>query len=255
MWPVRVATVSRPATSHTAPCCRRLPVARVLPSGLNATGDRARCGRGAERAAPRRPRPTPHRAVVAAGGEERAVRAERHRGRSPRRCWPGRCGGQLAGGPHVPQPDGLVGGGRWRGSLPSGLNATADTAPVWPVRTARSSLGAASSALTRASPAVSEAAAASRSDRERARHLLALGRRTGGPRRRCRPRRRSPAPRPPGRAPAAGGPPPGGSRRLRALAARTRPHPWPVPGELPGRLFTAGRNSASPAVKAADSVI
>ena len=106
-----------------------------MPSGLNATADDG-VGVAGERVADRRGRlvdvPQPHRAVVAAGGQRAAVGAERHRS-TRRRC--GRSAGGRSARPVVTSHSRTVPSRcRWPAVVPSGLNATALTASVWPVR-------------------------------------------------------------------------------------------------------------------------
>ena len=95
---------------HRAIACRRL--ARILPSGLNAT-DSTRWRRGRSGRSPdRRPVaaiPQPHRAIVAARWPGACRRAERHRA-----DWAGVAGERarrLAAGGHVPQPHRAIGAG------------------------------------------------------------------------------------------------------------------------------------------------
>ena len=122
-----------------------------MPSGLNAT---ALTGAAGERAADLPAGghvPQPHRAVAAAAGQGRAVRAERHRAHLAEA---GERAADLPAGGHVPQPHRAV---RRRSSpplarvLPSGLNATAFTGLAWPVRTAIPGRVAAASIAYRAS--------------------------------------------------------------------------------------------------------
>ena len=106
VWPVSGWPMGWPvAASHSRTVLSSLPEARRVPSGLNATlhtasgvaGQRLADGLAGGRV------PQPHRLVGAAGGEARAVGAERH-ARTPRPVWP--VSGWpigLAGG-RVPQP-------------------------------------------------------------------------------------------------------------------------------------------------------
>ena len=121
------------ATSHNRTVPSSLPLARVLPSGLNATETDDAAGVAGERAADLAAGghvPQPHRAVVAAAGQGLAVRAERHRadrtGVAGEGCaiwWP------VATSHSRTVPSSLP----LARVLPSGLNATEQTASVWPV--------------------------------------------------------------------------------------------------------------------------
>ena len=109
-WPVRVRRHSPVAGSHSRAVLSSLAVASSRPSGLNATPRPAVvAGQGAQALAGGRV-PQPRRLVVAGGGEQPPVRAERHA------ADPAVVAGQgaqaLAGG-RVPQPRRLVvaGGG------------------------------------------------------------------------------------------------------------------------------------------------
>ena len=129
-WPV--------AGSHNRTVPSPPALASSLPSGLNATpytlplrAGGGRQGRADGLAGGRIPQP--HRAVAAGGGQQLAVRAERHpEHAASRRCR--RCRGVPTGRPvagshnrTVPSPPALA------SSLPSGLNATPLTPPLPPV--------------------------------------------------------------------------------------------------------------------------
>ena len=151
-WLERAADRRRVATSHSRTVPSPSPLARVVPSGLNATAFTTVFGAG-ERAADLPAGghvPQPHLAVAAAAGQGRAVRAERHR--EHHAAWP------VSGPPicrrvatshsrTVPSPS-LPPLAR---VLPSGLNATAFTGLAWPVRTAIPGRVAAASIAYRAS--------------------------------------------------------------------------------------------------------
>ena len=124
-WPV--------AASHSRTVLSALPEASRVPSGLNATlytvlgvaGQRLADGLAGGRV------PQPHRVVGAAGGEPGAVGAERHAGHRARcgRSAAGRSGWPVAASHSRTVLSSLPEAMR----VPSGLNATLDTASVWPV--------------------------------------------------------------------------------------------------------------------------
>ena len=105
VWPVRGRPIGWPvATSHSRTVPSSLPLARVLPSGLNAT-EQTRAGVAGEGAADRVAGghvPQPHRVIVAAAGQGLAVGAERHRPDGAGVAGEG-AADRVAGG-HVPQP-------------------------------------------------------------------------------------------------------------------------------------------------------
>ena len=116
----------RVATSHNRTVPSALPLARVLPSGLNATEKtESVCACEGRDTAEADHVPQPHRAIAAAAGQGLAVRAERHR--------------QVAGVEPVKLPicwRVATSHNRTRASLlplarvlPSGLNATEKTEP------------------------------------------------------------------------------------------------------------------------------
>ena len=177
VWPVNALPIRRSvATSHNrAPLSARLPLARVLPSGLNATEPTGPVW-------PARESPiwrwvaTSHsrtRAIVAAGGQGLAVRAERHRVTPAGGA--GEAVADLAAGGHIPQPH-RVSPAAAR-ILPSGLNATEKTGPLWPARTAfPGRAGAASRAgIATTAPIVIAAAAPIVRRRVRADRFLIAG--------------------------------------------------------------------------------
>ena len=106
-------TLRTPGQPHSRTVLSALAVASSRPSGLNATPQHRAgvAGQGAQVLAGGRV-PQPHRLVVAGGGQQPPVRAERHRP-APRRCGRSRVRRRLAGG-RVPQPHRLVvaGGGQ-----------------------------------------------------------------------------------------------------------------------------------------------
>ena len=134
VWPVSGWPTGWPvAASHSRTVLSALPEAMRLPSGLNATLFTLPCVAG-QRLADGWPVPASHSRTVlsaTAGGDALAVGAERHA------VHRSRCG-RSAAGRRV---------GRWPAShsrtvlsplpeairVPSGLNATLYTAPVWPV--------------------------------------------------------------------------------------------------------------------------
>ena len=134
MWPVSGWPTGWPvAASHSRTVLSALPEAIRVPSGLNATLDTASGVAGqrlADGLAGGRV-PQPHRLVVTAGDDARAVGAERHAGHRVR------CGRSAAAPTGWP-----VAASHTRTVLsqlpetmrvPSGLNATLHTASVWPV--------------------------------------------------------------------------------------------------------------------------
>ena len=104
MPPRRGAIPERLATFHSRTVPSSPPLARVVPSGLNAT-EYDQVGVAGERVADRPAGghvPQPHRAILAAAGQGRAVRAERHR--EDRAGVAGERAADLPAGGHVPQP-------------------------------------------------------------------------------------------------------------------------------------------------------
>ena len=134
---VRFSTSTGAGQSHSRAVLSSPAVASSRPSGLNATPQtgpvwpvRVRTVLAGGRV------PQPRRPVAAGGGEQPPVRAERHT--ADRAGVAGEGAPVLAGG-RVPQPHRPVARRRWRAGRPSGLNATPQTAPVWPVRVRRCS--------------------------------------------------------------------------------------------------------------------
>ena len=134
VWPVSGWPTGWPvAASHTRTVLSPLPVTMRLPSGLNATLVTASVWpvSGWPMGWPVAGVPQPHRLVVAAGGDALAVGAERHAdhrvGVAGQRLADraGRCPRPTAAPSCRQLPEAM--------RLPSGLNATLHTAPVWPV--------------------------------------------------------------------------------------------------------------------------
>ena len=132
-WPVRVACPAPVAGSHS----RTVPSSLAEASRRAVRAERHRVHRavvaGEEWPAGAGGRiPQPHRPVLAGGGELPPVRAERHR-EAPGSSWPVRvaCPAPVAGSHSRTVPSSPA----EASCRPSGLNATALTRPVWPVRT------------------------------------------------------------------------------------------------------------------------
>ncbi len=158
VWPVR-GCPSRcgragSVTSHRITVLSPLAVARVRPSGANAT-DVHRVGVAGEGSPdPLRPGrvgqiPQDHRLVGAGGGQGVPVRGERHR-RTPARCGRSGVARAAAAGPGRPHPTGSPSGRRcrWPGCARPGRTPPTDTASVWPVRGCPSRCGRAGSATS-----------------------------------------------------------------------------------------------------------